>query len=41
MYPQYMCFQLYVIVIQCNGISEMYSQFGMQMYPQYMCIVLY
>ena len=26
MYPQYMCILLYVIVIWCNGISEIYCQ---------------
>ena len=28
MYPQYICILLYVIVIWCNGISEIYSQLG-------------
>ena len=26
MYPQYMCILLYVILIYCNGISEIYCQ---------------
>ena len=29
MYPQYMCILLYVIVIYCNGILEMYYQYEM------------
>ena len=42
MYPQYMCILLYVIVIWCNGISEIYCQLEWgYMYPQYMCILLY
>ena len=43
MYPQYMCILLYVIVIWCNSISEIYCQleWGELMYPQYMCILLY
>ena len=53
MYPQYMCILLYVIVIWCNGISEIYYlvqwysidvlsiEVGGYMYPQYMCILLY
>ena len=42
MYPQYMCILLYIIVIWCNSISEIYCQleFGGR-YPQYMCILLY
>ena len=42
MYPQYMCILLYVTLIWCNGISEIYCQQELgQMYPQYMCILLY
>ena len=26
MYPQYMCILLYMIVISCNGISDIYCQ---------------
>ena len=28
MYPQYMCILLYVKVMLCNGISEIYCQLG-------------
>ena len=53
MYPQYMCILLYVTLIWCNGISEIYYLVqwysidvlsigsGGYMYPQYMCILLY
>ena len=53
MYPQYMYILLYVIVIWCNGISEIYYlvqwysidvlsiEVVGYMYPQYMYILLY
>ena len=42
MYPQYMCILLYVKVIWCNGIPQIYCQLVWgEMYPQYMCILLY
>ena len=42
MYSPYMYILLYVIVIWCNGISEIYCQLESGcMYPQYMCILLY
>ena len=32
MYPQCMCILLYVIVIWCNGISEIYCQLEWEVY---------
>ena len=42
MYSQYMCILLYVTLIWCNSISEIYCQLEWgYMYPQYICILLY
>ena len=42
MYAQYMCILLYVTLMWCNGISEIYCQLEWgYIYPQYMCILLY
>ena len=43
MYSQYMCILLYVTLMWCNCIPQIYCQlvFGGQMYAQYMCILLY
>ena len=42
MYPTYMYILLYVKLMWCNGISEIYCQLESgYMYPQYMCILLY
>ena len=43
MYAHYMCILLYVKLIWCNCISEIYCQLELegQMYPQYMYILLY
>ena len=32
MYPQYMCILLYVILIWCNGISEIYCKLEWRVY---------
>ena len=32
MYPQYMCIFLYVLVIWCNDITEIYCQLGWGVY---------
>ena len=43
MYPQYICILLYVTLIWCNGIPQIYCQlgYGEYMYLQYMCIMLH
>ena len=32
MYPQYMCILLYVTLMRCNGISEIYCQLEWEVY---------
>ena len=44
MCPRYMCILLYMKLIQCSGVPQMYGQWeerGIYMCPRYMCILLY
>ena len=40
-YHAYMCILLYVKLIQCSGVAEIYDQLGGLVCHVYMCILLY